>query len=65
MKRTKSWGRFGSRCAIALMIASALFKADLTMANPYLAKPGEPPVTVRVATCAVSGGFMHLYTASP
>lgn len=32
-------------------------------ANPYLAKPGETPVPIRVATCAISGGFMHLYTA--
>src|ERR1051325_1606088 len=32
-------------------------------ANPYLAKPGETPVSVRIATCAVSGGFVHLYTA--
>jgi NitT/TauT family transport system substrate-binding protein len=32
-------------------------------ANPYLPQPGETPVTVRAATCAVSGGFVHLYTA--
>ena len=32
-------------------------------ANPYLAKPGEAAVPVRVATCAISGGFIHLYTA--
>jgi ABC-type nitrate/sulfonate/bicarbonate transport system substrate-binding protein len=32
-------------------------------ANPYLAKLGERPVAVRIATCAVSGGFTHLYTA--
>jgi NitT/TauT family transport system substrate-binding protein len=32
-------------------------------ANPYLAKPGEQTANVHVATCAVSGGFMHLYTA--
>jgi NitT/TauT family transport system substrate-binding protein len=32
-------------------------------ANPFLAKAGEPPITVQVATCAVSGGFIHLYTA--
>jgi ABC-type nitrate/sulfonate/bicarbonate transport system substrate-binding protein len=31
--------------------------------NPYLAKPGERPLTLRIATCAVSGGFVHLYTA--
>ena len=32
-------------------------------ANPYLAKPGEAPVTVRVAACALTGGFIHLYAA--
>jgi NitT/TauT family transport system substrate-binding protein len=32
-------------------------------ANPYSAKPGEAVTTVQVATCAVSGGFVHLYTA--
>jgi ABC-type nitrate/sulfonate/bicarbonate transport system substrate-binding protein len=33
-----------------------------SLANPYLAKPGERPVPLRVSTCAVSGGFVHLYT---
>jgi ABC-type nitrate/sulfonate/bicarbonate transport system substrate-binding protein len=32
-------------------------------ANPYLPKPGERSVKLRIATCAVSGGFAHLYTA--
>ena len=32
-------------------------------ANPYLPKPGERTATMRVSTCAVSGGFIHLYTA--
>jgi NitT/TauT family transport system substrate-binding protein len=32
-------------------------------ANPYLATPGQPPIDVKAATCAVSGGFVHLYTA--
>jgi len=31
--------------------------------NPYLAKPGEKTLSMRVSTCAVSGGFVHLYTA--
>lgn len=35
----------------------------LAQANPYLAKPGEAPIRLRIATCAVSGGFMHLYAA--
>src|SRR5258707_8491379 len=33
------------------------------LANPYLAKPGERSTHIRIATCAVSGGFAHLYTA--
>ena len=32
-------------------------------ANPYLPKSGEKPISMRVSTCAVSGGFVHLYTA--
>jgi len=32
-------------------------------ANPFIAKAGETSTTVQVATCAVSGGFIHLYTA--
>ncbi len=32
-------------------------------ANPYLPKSGERPVKLRIATCAVSGGFVHLYSA--
>jgi len=34
-----------------------------TIANPYLPKAGERPISLRVSTCAVSGGFVHLYTA--
>ena len=32
-------------------------------ANPYLPKPGETPTTARVAACAITGGFIHLYAA--
>ena len=32
-------------------------------ANPYLPKAGESPVSVRVGTCAITGGFIHLYSA--
>jgi len=32
-------------------------------ANPYLPKAGERPTALRISTCAVSGGFIHLYTA--
>jgi len=55
------------------MILSRLFMASIGIilasnitparANPYLAKPGEPTAAIRVATCAISGGFIHLHTA--
>jgi NitT/TauT family transport system substrate-binding protein len=35
----------------------------IAIANPYLAKPGERPTSMRISTCAVTGGFVHLYTA--
>jgi len=48
----------------AFFLALYGFAAPMTAsANPYLAKAGETPTTVQVATCAVSGGFIHLYTA--
>jgi NitT/TauT family transport system substrate-binding protein len=47
---------------LAFLFCFILSPFDL-FANPYLAKPGERPVTLRIATCAVSGGFVHLYTA--
>ena len=40
-----------------------LLAPALAHSNPYLAKPGEAPVTVYVSTCAVTGGFIHLYIA--
>jgi len=55
-----------TRCLLTGLLAAALLAAHqvpVATANPYLAKPGEKPVPVRVATCAASGGFMHLYAA--
>ncbi len=49
------------RAGLALVLVSLL--AVSAWANPYLAKPGEAPLKMRIATCAVSGGFVHLYTA--
>jgi len=40
-----------------------LLSAAPAGANPYLPKPGERPLSMRISTCAVSGGFIHLYTA--
>ncbi len=47
---------------LAFVLSFAVSHSD-AFANPYLAKPGERPVNLRIATCAVSGGFVHLYTA--
>ena len=56
-----------SRPIPTLLTILALFFGLLTPkdagANPFLAKSGEATTTVQVATCAVSGGFVHLYTA--
>ncbi|MBI2361120.1 MAG: ABC transporter substrate-binding protein [Deltaproteobacteria bacterium] len=46
-----------------LFVLGFLLMGIESQANPYLAKPGEKAVTLRIATCAVSGGFTHLYTA--
>jgi ABC-type nitrate/sulfonate/bicarbonate transport system substrate-binding protein len=37
--------------------------AGFAYGNPYLAKGGEPVQKVRIGTCAVTGGFIHLYAA--
>jgi NitT/TauT family transport system substrate-binding protein len=47
----------------ALIIFTFISLPILGRANPYLAKPGESPTTVRVAACAITGGFIHLYAA--
>jgi NitT/TauT family transport system substrate-binding protein len=41
----------------------AIFLVSSAHANPYQAKPGEAPLTARVAACAITGGFIHLYAA--
>lgn len=51
------------RHSLLFAIAFLFVSFSQAHANPYLAKPGERHVSVRIATCAVSGGFAHLYTA--
>jgi NitT/TauT family transport system substrate-binding protein len=46
--------------SLALLAVPALTRAQ---PNPYLTKAGEAPLTVYVATCATSGGFIHMYSA--
>jgi len=45
---------------IVVTIFCAGLVAGPVQANPYLAKSGERPLAIRIATCAVSGGFAHL-----
>ena len=67
MNKCRDW-RAGMRRILIRPLA--LFSLLLTIVsisfaqvNPYLTRPSERPVSVRIATCAVSGGFAHLYTA--
>ncbi|HZU05452.1 MAG TPA: ABC transporter substrate-binding protein [Chloroflexota bacterium] len=43
--------------------ASAASPAPAAAANPYAPLPGTPLEAIRVGVCAVSGGFIQLYTA--
>jgi len=54
-----------ARRRLYFFIALALIShvGALAHANPYLAKPGEPVVKVRIGACAITGGFIHLYAA--
>lgn len=52
-----------ARLMILMVTAFGMMAPGRVNANPYLAKPGEAPVSVSVSTCAVSGGFVHLYAA--
>ena len=47
----------------AILVALIFLSETAAVANPYLPKPGEKTLSMRVSTCAVSGGFVHLYTA--
>jgi ABC-type nitrate/sulfonate/bicarbonate transport system substrate-binding protein len=50
------------KAAIGGLLFVLLFVAT-GFANPYLPKPGERPAMLRVATSAVTGGFVHFYSA--
>jgi len=47
----------------SLLLLVSSFLPYSVRANPYLAKPGESIMTSRVAACAITGGFIHLYAA--
>lgn len=46
--------------AIATLI---VLSAGRVGANPFLPKPGDPPISARVGTCSITGGFIHFYSA--
>jgi len=47
-----------------LVVTGGLLMAPRPVgANPYPATPGEAPVSIKIATCAIAGGFIHLYAA--
>jgi hypothetical protein len=43
----------------AILVALIFLSETAAVANPYLPKPGEKTLSMRVSTCAVSGGFVH------
>ena len=49
--------------ALAICLAGLFATENFARANPYVAKAGEPVVKVRIGTCAITGGFIHLYAA--
>ena len=42
-------------------ILLALLCTAPSFASHYLPKPGEKPINIRIGTCAITGGFVHLY----
>lgn len=46
----------------AILLTTVVFIAPRARANPFLPRPGESPIPLRVATSAVTGGFVHLYS---
>ena len=67
-----SWRRLTARILMkSVAVSQPIFFAGILIlalasdaqTNPYLARPRERPTNIRIATCAVSGGFTHLYTA--
>ncbi|HEX2928164.1 MAG TPA: ABC transporter substrate-binding protein, partial [Candidatus Binatia bacterium] len=47
----------------ALLLTACMLIVATAYANPYLARPGDSTPSVRVAACAITGGFIHLYAA--
>src|SRR4029450_4995795 len=52
-----------SRVIYLVLAGHLLFAAVGALANSYLAKPGEGPISDRVGTCSITGGFIRFYRA--
>ena len=63
VSRCGGWYKSIHRPLSLLTVSILLTSTAFAQVNPYLARPGERPLNIRIATCAVSGGFAHLYTA--
>jgi NitT/TauT family transport system substrate-binding protein len=48
--------------SLAIVLVAFLITASAN-ANPFLPKPGEAPISARVGTCSITGGFIHFYSA--
>jgi NitT/TauT family transport system substrate-binding protein len=48
---------------IFLIVVTTFLMASYAYANPFLPKPGDPPLSARVGTCSITGGFIHFYSA--
>ena len=49
--------------ALLLLGTLAIIDRNAALGNPYLAKAGDAPIKIRIGTCAITGGFIHLYAA--
>jgi ABC-type nitrate/sulfonate/bicarbonate transport system substrate-binding protein len=58
------WRIFASLMKSFVVVAIVgIWSGDAALANPYLAKAGEPLMRARIGTCAITGGFIHFYAA--
>jgi NitT/TauT family transport system substrate-binding protein len=50
-------------CHLVALAALIILFGGNVHANPFLPKPGEAPISARVGTCSITGGFIHFYSA--
>jgi NitT/TauT family transport system substrate-binding protein len=58
--RSNRWQKTAIRLVFVL---ATFFIVRAVHANPFLPKPGEQPMSARVGTCSITGGFIHFYSA--